>query len=67
MTEENKEDFLELELELDETPKDLSNNIHNSVYDMVIELREYAEERCLPLMDELNYIDLFYYIEDIIK
>ena len=65
MTEENTEEILELDL--DETPKDLSNNIHNAVYDIVNELREYTEESCLPLMDELNYIDLFYYLEDIIK
>ena len=64
MTEENREELVLEEVELEETTQDISYNIHNAVYDIVNELREYTEERYLPLMDNLNYIDLFYYMED---
>jgi len=71
MTEENTdedssyEEYLEyLEyLDIDTS----SSYIHNAVYDIVIELRSYTEENQIPLMDKLNYIDLFSYIDDIVK
>lgn len=66
MTEENKEDFLEDFSQDIDIDLDINNNIHNAVYNIVTEIQEYTSERYLPLMDELNYLDLFYYIEDII-
>lgn len=71
MAEENKEDFLEdfsqdIDSDLD-ISSNIHNNIHNAVYNIVTELQEYTSDSYLPLLDNLNYIDLFYYIEDIVQ
>ena len=67
MTEENT-DILDEEFLYDEEHiKDNSSNIYDCVYNTVNDLREYIEENRLYLLDKLNYVDFFDYIEEVVK
>lgn len=62
------EDIENFEEDFEEISKDdISINLHNSVYDIVMNLRDYIEENNLYLLDILNYSELFDYIEEIIE
>jgi hypothetical protein len=62
------EDIENFEEDYEENSKDdISINLHNSVYDIVMNLKDYIEENNLYLLDMLNYTELFDYIEEIIE
>ncbi len=43
--------------------QDKTEILHNAVYDTSLSLKRYVEENYLPLLDRLNYEELFCYIE----
>lgn len=45
--------------------KNLDNNIHDAVYDIMIEFKIYVEDVSLPLIENLNYLYLFDYIDSL--
>lgn len=68
MTEEYNEDTNEdilLEDDLSFSYQDKTDILHNTVYDISLYLKRYVEENYLPLLDRLNYEELFSYIENI--
>ncbi len=68
MSEEYTEDINEdIYLEDDSLPpqEDKTDILHNAVYDISLCLKKYVEENYLPLLDRLNYEELFFYIEHI--
>ena len=41
------------------------DNIHNAAYDIMIEFKSYVNDVSLPLIEKLDYIYLFDYIESL--
>lgn len=49
---------------LDEVDKKM-DLLHDSVYSIVLEMRDYIEDNQLPFLENIDYVDLINYIEDI--
>lgn len=46
---------------------DQIENIHEAVYNIMIDFKNYIYEEALPLLEDLDYLYLFDYIEEITK